>query len=62
MKKFEYRILNLSDVEKMNHENVKAGRPKTDWLKLMNTFGNEGWEYTGTKPTSQSFLLKREVF
>jgi hypothetical protein len=31
------------------------------WLDIMNELGREGWEFTGTRATSRSFLLKREI-
>ncbi len=61
MKKFEYKVFNLSEAAHINKVNGKRGLPPVSWIDVLNERGKEGWEYTGTQPTSQSFLLKREV-
>lgn len=60
LKKFEYKIFNLSEADEWNskRENINKRR---SWLDFLNMYGLEGWEYTGTRMTNTSFLLKREV-
>lgn len=59
MKKFQYKVFNLSEVEKLNATRMNQ-LPYT-WLDLLNEYGHKGWEVTGIQPSSQSYLLKRET-
>ena len=58
MKQFEYRVFNLSEVDARNKI---LSNPKVTWINLLCEYGLAGWEYTGTQPTKNSFLLKREI-
>lgn len=61
MKKFEYKVFNLSEVEARNKVALVTKSPYVSWLDILNEQGAKGWEFTGMQPTSQSYLLKREI-
>lgn len=50
MKKFEYKILNFSELERL----------KKPLDAALNELGQEGWEYCG-KIRDRSWLFKREL-
>lgn len=55
MKKFEYKILNLSEVAVRQQKDKKV-----NLLIIMNEHGREGWEIV-LMIKDQSFLMKREL-
>lgn len=55
-KKFEYRILNLSEVAKIIKDFPDK---KADFLTVLNQFGSEGWQVVH-KIKDSSYLLMRE--
>jgi hypothetical protein len=58
VKKFKYRVFNLSELMAMN-KGITQGKGKT-WLDVFNDLGEEGWEFV-QKWNDSSFLFKREV-
>lgn len=59
MKKFEYRVFNLSEL-KEKKEKTKVIRPGRNIVQALNEYGQEGWEIK-FKLTDSSFLLQREI-
>ncbi len=60
--KFEYMVMNASDVDRANTENIKLhGKAprKITWLDQLNFLGAQGWEFTGHMPTAGSWLMKK---
>jgi hypothetical protein len=53
--KFEYRVLNLSEVKARSNDQVKVSL-----IDVMNFYGEDGWEIL-FKLTDSSFLMKRMV-
>jgi hypothetical protein len=53
--KFEYRVLNLSEVKARSNDQVKVLL-----IDVMNFYGEDGWEIL-FKLTDSSFLMKRMV-
>lgn len=55
--KFEYKVFNMSEVEKRNSV-VTRMKKKITWLDLLNEYGRMGWELM-FKLNTNSYLMKR---
>ncbi len=56
--RFEYKIFNMSEAEKINEANPNA--KKVRWIDVLNSHGNDGWEIV-FHLNKNSYLLKREA-
>lgn len=60
MKNFEYKIFNLSEVEKLQQaQTTEEGKFAINRLTVMNDYGSQGWQILFPL-TSTSYLMVRE--
>lgn len=65
MKKFEYRVFNMSEVSEVDDKGIYRPRYKDGKVvtlaDVLNEYGKEGWEVLfSITQSKQSYLMKRE--